>query len=151
MMQDFGCWPPFLSKFLSEHGCCLGSKDLWNFDHMRVVLCLRVDKCVLIISVDPMLQPHFGQVWGWNSHSQSWGLGVLRDSRKLRAWLQWSKHLALRWGSVTWRWKALDESYKIGSDPVSIGGWGEKLWWPKVLGVQNRDSFGTPLWEFWHS
>jgi hypothetical protein len=21
-----------------------------------------------------VLQPHFGQVWGWNSHSQSWGL-----------------------------------------------------------------------------
>jgi len=28
---------------LSEHGSCLGSKDLCYFDHMRVVLCLRVD------------------------------------------------------------------------------------------------------------
>ncbi len=28
---------------LSEHGSCLGSKDLCYFDHMRIVLCLRVD------------------------------------------------------------------------------------------------------------
>jgi hypothetical protein len=35
-------------------------------------------------------------VWGWNSHSQKWELGVLQDSRKLRAWLQGSKHL--HWG-----------------------------------------------------
>jgi hypothetical protein len=40
-------------------------------------------------------QPHFGQVWGWNSHSQSWGLGVLRDSRMFRARQQGAKHLAL--------------------------------------------------------
>jgi hypothetical protein len=39
-------------------------------------------------------QPHFGQVWGWNSHSQSWGLGVLRDSRMFRARQQVEKHLA---------------------------------------------------------
>jgi hypothetical protein len=40
--------------------------------------------------------PTLRQVWGWNSHSQKWELGVLWDSRKLRAWLQGSKHLALR-------------------------------------------------------
>jgi hypothetical protein len=53
----------------------------------------------------------------------------------------------VRWGSATWRWKALKESYKIGLDLVPIGGQGEKLWWPKVPGVPNQDSFGTPLWE----
>jgi hypothetical protein len=42
----------------------------------------------------------------------------------------------VQWRSATWRWKALEESYKIGSDLVSIRGWGEKLWWPKVPGVQ---------------
>ncbi len=36
------------------------------------------------------------QVWGWNSHSQKWELGVLWDSRKLKAWLQGSKHFALK-------------------------------------------------------
>jgi hypothetical protein len=50
-----------------------------------------------------MSQPYFGQVWGWNSHSQSWGLGVLWDSQKLRAWLQGSKHLAL--GCFWYHWK----------------------------------------------
>jgi hypothetical protein len=39
---------------LSEHGSCLGSKDLCYFDHTRAVLCLRVDWCVLIISTDPI-------------------------------------------------------------------------------------------------
>jgi hypothetical protein len=53
----------------------------------------------------------------------------------------------MRWGSATWSWKALEESYKIGSDLVPIRGRGEKLWWPKVPGIPNRESFGTPLWE----
>jgi hypothetical protein len=39
-------------------------------------------------------------------------------------------------GSATWRWKALEESYKIGLELVPIGGRGEKLWWPKVPRVQ---------------
>jgi hypothetical protein len=51
-----GCWTPFLSVFLAEHGTCLGSKDLWNFDPMRVILCLRVKRCVLIISANPITQ-----------------------------------------------------------------------------------------------
>jgi hypothetical protein len=53
----------------------------------------------------------------------------------------------VRWGNATRRWKALKEGYKFGLDLIPIGGRGEKLWYPKVLGVQNRDSFGTPLWE----
>ncbi len=44
-----------------------------------------------------MSQPHFGQVWGWNSHSQSWGLGVFWDSWIFRVQQQGSKHLA-HWG-----------------------------------------------------
>jgi hypothetical protein len=55
----------------------------------------------------------------------------------------------MRWGSATQRWKALEEGYKFGLDLVPIGGWGEKLWCPKVLGIQNRDSFGTTPWESW--
>jgi hypothetical protein len=54
----------------------------------------------------------------------------------------------VRWGSATWRWKALEESYKIGSDLVSIEGWGEKLLWPKVSEVQTEIvsglHFGSP-------
>jgi hypothetical protein len=33
----------------------------------------------------------------------------------------------VRWGSATWRWKALEESYKIGLELVPIGDQGEKL------------------------
>jgi hypothetical protein len=51
-------------------------------------------------------QPHFGQVWGWNSHSQSWGFGVLRDSRMFRVQQQGPKHLAL--GCFWCHWKGLE-------------------------------------------
>jgi hypothetical protein len=44
---------------------------------------------------DIVSQPHFGQVWGWNSHSQSWGLRVLWDSRMFRVQQQRAKHLTL--------------------------------------------------------
>jgi hypothetical protein len=33
----------------------------------------------------------------------------------------------VRWGSATWRWKALKESYKIGLKLVPIRGRGKKL------------------------
>jgi hypothetical protein len=48
----------------------------------------------------------------------------------------------MRWGSATWRWKALEESYKICLNLVPIGGRGEKLWWPKVPGVQTGITLG---------
>jgi len=40
--------------------------------------------------------------------------------------------------SATWRWKALEESYKIVLDLIPIRGLNKKLWMPKVLGVQPR-------------
>jgi hypothetical protein len=49
-----------------------------------------------------------------------------------------------RW-SVTCRWKALDESYNFGSDLVVIRVWGEKLWMPKVQGVQTGTISGPLL------
>jgi hypothetical protein len=39
-------------------------------------------------------------------------------------------------GSATRLWKALDESYNFDSNLVPIRAWGEKLWFPKVPGVQ---------------
>jgi hypothetical protein len=41
---------------LAEHGygSCLGSNALWTFDNMRVILCLRVNNCLLIMSADPI-------------------------------------------------------------------------------------------------
>jgi hypothetical protein len=48
-------------------------------------------------------------------------------------------------GSATWRWKALDESYKFGSNLVLIRVRGEKLWTPKVPRVQTETISGLLL------
>jgi len=54
---------------------------------------------------------------------------------------------ACRW-SATHRWKALKENYNFASNIVSIQGRGEKLWTPKVSGVQTGIvsglHFGSP-------
>jgi hypothetical protein len=54
---------------------------------------------------------------------------------------------ACRW-SATHRWKYLEESYNFASDFVLIRSRGEKLWMPKVLGVQTETisglHFGSP-------
>jgi hypothetical protein len=47
--------------------------------------------------------------------------------------------------SATRRWKALDESYKLGSKLVPIRVRGEKLWTPKVPGVQTGTVSGLLL------
>jgi len=50
--------------------------------------------------------------------------------------------------SATHHWKALEESYNFASNLVPIRGWGEKLWMPKVSGVQTGTvsglHFGSP-------
>jgi hypothetical protein len=50
--------------------------------------------------------------------------------------------------SATWRWKALEESYNFGWNLVPIRAWGEKLWMPKIPGVQTGTisglHFGSP-------
>jgi hypothetical protein len=40
--------------------------------------------------------------------------------------------------SATWRWKGLEESYKIALDFIPIRGMSKKLWMPKVPGVQPK-------------
>jgi hypothetical protein len=47
--------------------------------------------------------------------------------------------------SATWRWKALEESYNFGSNLVPIRTQGEKLWMPKVPGVQTGIVSGLQL------
>ncbi len=50
--------------------------------------------------------------------------------------------------SATWSWKYLEESYNFGSNLITIRVWGEKLWTPKVPGVQTGTisglHFGSP-------
>jgi hypothetical protein len=47
--------------------------------------------------------PTLREVWGRHSHSRKWDLGVLQDSQKFKAWLQGSKHFALR--RYLYHWK----------------------------------------------
>jgi hypothetical protein len=79
--------------------------------------------------------PSYGQKKGWESRPLKVGNRPVPDVRS---------------GSVTRRWKALFEGYKIGSDLVAIQCWGEELWLSKVPGVQPghiRDNFETPFRE----
>jgi hypothetical protein len=60
---------------------------------------------------------------------------------KLIVWLPTTKSQELtRFGACRWsathRWKALEENYNFGSNLIAIWAWGEKLWMPKVPGVQ---------------
>ncbi len=71
--------------------------------------------------------PNDGQKKGWESNWQF-------DSRPLKVTNRPLPDVCSR--SATWRWKALDESYNFGSNFVSIQAQGEKLWMPKILGVQ---------------
>jgi len=48
-------------------------------------------------------------------------------------------------GRVTYRWKALNESYNFALDCTSIGGLFAKLWGSKVAGVPTSGILGLPL------
>jgi hypothetical protein len=63
-------------------------------------------------------KPSYGQKKGRESNWQF-------DSRPQKVGNQPDSNV--RWGSATWRCKALEESYKIGSNLIPIGGQGKKL------------------------
>jgi hypothetical protein len=48
-------------------------------------------------------------------------------------------------GSATWRWKALKKSYNFGLNLIPIRARSEKLWMPKVPGVQTGIISGLHL------
>jgi hypothetical protein len=68
--------------------------------------------------------PSYGQKKSWESNYQF-------DSRPLKVGNRPLSDVA--WRSVTWCWKALDESYNFGLDLVSIRVQGKELWASKVL------------------
>ncbi len=104
------------------------------------VLKRRYRKCLRIGDSD-ICSPSYGQKKGQESNWQF-------DSRPLKVG---NRPLPdVRFERATWRWKDLDEGYNFASDLVAIGGQGEKIWPPKVPGLQPgrfRDNFGTPTWE----
>jgi hypothetical protein len=81
-----------------------------------------------------LLQPHFGQVWGWNSHPQGWGFGVLWDSQIFRVWRKGAKHLAL--GCSWCHWKGLEVWMSEMASHWSFGHLQPKLWAKERPGVK---------------
>ncbi len=80
--------------------------------------------------------PSYGQKKGRESNWQF-------DSRPLKVGKRPLSDVCSR--SATWRWKALDESYNFGWNLVPIRAWSEKLWMPKVPGVQTGTISGLHL------
>jgi len=82
--------------------------------------------------------PSYGQKKGRESNWQF-------DSRPLKVGNQSDSDACRK--SATWRWKALEESYKIASDLILIGDLNKKLWMPKIPGVQPWTVSGLLLWS----
>jgi hypothetical protein len=80
--------------------------------------------------------PSYGQKKGWESNWQF-------DSQPQKVGNRPFPDVCSR--SATRRWKDLDKSYKFGSNLVLIRVWGEKLWTPKVPGVQTETVSGLLL------
>ncbi len=97
--------------------------------------CLKWPRMSHLNICSPSYGQKKGREWNWQF-----------DSRPLKVGNR--PNPDVRWESATWRWKVLEESYKIGLGLVPIGGRGEKLWWPKVSRVQtgtvSRLHFGRP-------
>jgi hypothetical protein len=115
---------------ISFHLCALGV--------IGKVLKCRCPKWPRMSHLD-ICSPSYGQKKGWESNWQF-------DSRPLKVRNRPVPNVRCR--SATWRWKALFEGYNFGLDLVSIEGWGEELWSPKVPDSnpgQFRDSIlGVP-------
>jgi hypothetical protein len=84
--------------------------------------------------IDECRNPTLRELWGRHSHSRKWDLGVLRDSQKLKAQLQGSKHLALR--RSWYRWKGLEVQMSKMASHEPFGHLQHKLWSKEGLGVK---------------
>jgi hypothetical protein len=120
----------------SELDCRGQNNSHWNvFDIIGKILKWKCRKWPRMSHLD-ICSPSYGQKKGRESNWQF-------DSRPLK--VRNRPEPDVRWGSATWHWKALEESYKIGLDLISIEGWGEKLWWPKIPGVQTETVSGLHI------
>ncbi len=102
------------------------------------VLKCRCPKWPRVSHLD-ICSPTYGRKKGRESNYQF-------DLRPLKVWNR--PLLDVYSKSAIQHWKALDESYNFGSNLVSIRAQSEKLWTPKVPGVQTRTisglHFGSP-------
>jgi hypothetical protein len=119
---------------------CRGQNTLhWGVIYIvEKVLKFRCPKWPCMGHLD-IYSPSYGQKKGRESNWQF-------DSRPLKVRNGPKSDISRQ--SATRSWKALEEDYKFGLDLVPIGGRGEKLWSPKVPGVQTETisglHFGSP-------
>jgi hypothetical protein len=91
--------------------------------------------------------------WACITHLEIWNTSYGQKKGRESNWQFHSRPLKVgnhpnfimcRW-CVTYRWKALDESYNFVLDFISIGGLHTKLWVPKVVRVPTLTISGLPL------
>jgi len=92
------CWHNFFNDLKFEH--------VLSYLNLHQMLSNLLWVLTYFIKKVTCRNPTLRQMWGWDSHSQKWELGVLRDSCNFRAQLQRSKHLALKCSLN--RWKGLE-------------------------------------------
>jgi len=95
--------------------------------------------------------PILRQVWGWDSHSQKWELGVLRNSRNFKVRLQKSKHLGKVLKCKWQKWPHMSHS-DIYSTSYGRKKGRESNWQfdSRPLKVGNRPDPGLCKWSVTH-
>jgi hypothetical protein len=134
-LPKVGTWsPPGLPKTQS---LIVGVKTprIWVFFMSLKVLKCRCPKWPHMSHLD-ICSPSYGQKKGRESNWQF-------DSRPLKVGNR--PNLDVCRCSAIGTWKALKDSYKIGSNLIPIGGLSNKLWMLKVLGVQTGTISGLLL------
>ncbi len=137
--SENGTWESFGTPKNLKRDCSGQNTSHWDvFYIVGKVLKCRCPKGPCMSHLD-ICSTSYGRKKGQESNCQF-------DSRPLKVENQPDSG-ACRW-SETHPWKALEESYNFGLDLVSIRVRGEKLWAPKVPGVQTRIvsglHFGSP-------
>jgi len=138
-----GTWESFGTPKNSERDCRGQNTSHWSILYTVLYTLWKVLKCKCpkwprMNHLD-IFSTSYGRKKGRESNWQF-------DSRPLKV-ENWPDSGVCRW-SATHCWKVLEESYDPGSDLISIWVWGEKLWAPKVPGVQTGIvsglHFGSP-------
>jgi len=134
-----GTWKSFGTPKNSEHDCMGQKTSHWGvISTVGKVLKCRCPKCLRMNHLD-IWSTSYGRKKGQESNWQF-------DSRPLKVGNRPNSGVC-RW-SATHPWKALEESYKFGSDLVPIQVRGEELWASKVSRVQTGTvsglHFGSP-------
>jgi hypothetical protein len=134
-------WMMHLLIMQMLHSCyaCLGVFSGFNVHHIHF-------DCVNGFCMT-CCNPTLRQVWGWDSHSQKWELGVLRDSQNFKTRLQGSKHLTLR--CYLYRWKGLKVYISKMASHEPLGHLKHKLWSKEGSGV--KLAVWLPTTKSWES